>query len=97
MWFDNRTPRETQGCCINLDCREGWLGPGVRNKFEIAKKEITIAPEGLDERNFTLDQEGMLGRESSQSQEVHLIFLLTQVVTVSFPHGLMSDFIVLID
>lgn len=72
-------------------------GPGVRNKFEIAKKEITIAPEGLDEGNITLDQEGMLGRKSPQSQEVHLILLLTQVVTVSFSHGLISDFIVLID
>ena len=41
--------------------------------------------------NFTLDQEGVL-----RKWEIHLAFILTQVVTVSFPHWLGSDLRVLI-
>lgn len=49
----------------------------------------------LDRGNFTLDQEGMLGRKNTQRQEVHLGFILSQVITMSFSHWLVSDFTVL--
>ena len=54
--------------------------------FGVAKKETVTQLKCLDKANFTLDQEGVLGRANTLRQEGHLGFILRKVVTVSFPH-----------
>lgn len=69
-------------------CPHAHCGLGTaRNELGIAK----IPTEVSGQENFTLDQEGELRRVIAQRQEVHLVFILTQVVAVSFLHWLGSD------
>lgn len=52
-------------------------------------KDTTIPNEVSGQGNFTLDQESVLKeRVSTPRQEVRLVFILTQVVVVSFPRWL---------
>lgn len=49
----------------------------------------------LDEANCTLDQDGVLGGVSTQTGNA-FGFILAPVVTMSFPHWLISDLTVVI-
>lgn len=60
-------------------------------------KKETTRTECLDKANFTLDQEALLGRSSTQRQEVHLVLILTQEVTMLIPIRLGFDLTVLFD
>ena len=59
------------------------------NKFEVTKKETTIPTKVWTWQTYCLDQEGLLGKtEHTHTEELHLSFILSQVVAVSFHHWL---------
>lgn len=60
---------------------------------DVRNKRPPFQPKCLGKRDFTLDHEGL---ESTHGLEVHLVFILTWVVTVSFPQWLGSNLTVLI-
>lgn len=63
----------------------------------LQRKRPALQPEYLDRSNSTHDQKGVLQRMTSQRKEVHLVFILIQVLTVPFPHWLGSNFTILLN
>lgn len=84
-----------------LSTPSGHLGSRMspqisRNKFRAIKKDTTIPTMVSGQRNVTHDRECVLRGANTLRQKVCLVFILSQVVTMSFPHWLESKLTVLI-
>ena len=54
----------------------------------LKRKRPSFQLKNPDKTSLILNQEGVLGRENTLTQQVQLVFILTQVVAVSLLHWL---------
>lgn len=64
------------------------LGHGIEISLGLKRKRPSFQSKSPEKTSLILNQEGVLGRENALTQQVQLVFILTQAVAVSLLHWL---------